>query len=87
MVYAARVSELAGVAKVVLVDDHRRELEAAGLPTKVKGLSWKQVRERMTLDKKYAKGLRFVLLTEPGKPVVKPVSDDVLEAAFREVVR
>ena len=85
MVYAARVSELAGVARVVLVDDHRRELEAAGLPTRVTGMSWKQVRERMALDKKYAKGLRFVLLEEPGKPVVSPVADDVLEAAFGEV--
>jgi 3-dehydroquinate synthetase len=87
MIYAARVSELAGVARVVLVDDHRRELEAAGLPTGVRGLTWKQVRDRMALDKKYAKGLRFVLLEEPGKPVVKPVADDVLEAAFREVNR
>jgi 3-dehydroquinate synthase len=85
MVYAARVSELAGVARAVLVDDHRRELEAAGLPTRVTGLGWKQVRDRMALDKKYAKGLRFVLLEEPGKPVVAPVSEDVLEAAFREV--
>ena len=41
----------------------------------------------MALDKKYAKGLRFVLLEEPGKPVVTPVPDEVLEAAFREVVR
>jgi 3-dehydroquinate synthase len=87
MVYSARVSELAGVARVVLVDDHRRVLEAAGLPTRVEGLRWKQVRDRMALDKKYAKGLRFVLLEEPGKPVVKPVADDILEAAFREVVR
>ncbi len=85
MVYAAKVAELSGTAQTPLVDDHRHALEAAGLPTRVEGLRWNAVRDRMLLDKKYAKGMRFVLLEEPGKPVVTSVPDNILAAAFAEV--
>jgi hypothetical protein len=37
------------------------------------------------IDKKYSRGLRFVLLEKPGKPVVTRVAQKVLERAFAEV--
>jgi hypothetical protein len=39
----------------------------------------------MKLDKKYSRGLRFVLLEEPGKPVVERVGLKTLEKAYAEV--
>ncbi len=83
MVYAAAVARLKGLSD--LVEVHRSVLSSVGLPTRVEGMSWARVRSRMKLDKKYSKGLRFVLLEEPGKPVLSRVSDAVLEAAFTEV--
>ena len=85
MVYAAAVAEAAGVAKTGLVEQHRKGLGAVGLPTRVEGMSWTEVRERMMVDKKYSRGLRFVLLERPGKPVVTKVAAKILEKAFKEV--
>jgi 3-dehydroquinate synthase/shikimate kinase/3-dehydroquinate synthase len=83
MVYAAIVARILGVSD--LVDDHRRAIEAVGLPTEIPGLRWPVVRKRMVLDKKYARGDRMVLLEAPGKPVVRPVPIDVLERAWKEL--
>ncbi len=83
MVYAAIVARLLGLSD--LVDDHRRVLDAVGLPTRVDGLRWSEVRKRMLLDKKYAMGDRMVLLEGPAKPVVRPVPVDVLERAWKEL--
>lgn len=84
MVYAAAVAETMGGAK--LIGEHRRVLEAVGLPTRVDaGARWKEVRERMQMDKKYARGLRMVLLDRPGVPAVRRVPEPVLERAFGEV--
>ena len=85
MVYAAVVAKLSGTSSADLVDDHRAALEAVGLPTRVEGLSWNDVRETMKLDKKYSRGMRFVLLEGPGKPVVTRVAQKTLEKAFAEV--
>jgi 3-dehydroquinate synthase len=85
MVYAAVVAELSGTAKRDLAADHRRAFETVGLPTRVEGVSWNEVRETMKLDKKYSRGMRFVLLEEPGKPVVVRVAQKTLEKAFAEV--
>jgi 3-dehydroquinate synthase len=85
MVYAAAVAELSGTATKDLLRGHRKVLEAVGLPTRVDGFSWTEVRDRMKVDKKYAGGMRFVLLEEPGKPVVTRVAQKVLERAFAEV--
>jgi 3-dehydroquinate synthase len=85
MVYAAAVSKLAGTSQDDLVDETRRALAAVGLPTRVEGVTWNEVRDRMMIDKKYSRGLRFVLLEKPGKPVVTRVAQKVLERAFAEV--
>ncbi len=83
MVYAATVAKLLGMSD--LVSHHREVLEAVGLPTSVERMSWRKVRERMVLDKKYSGGDRLVLLAELGKPVVRDVPVDVLEEAWRAI--
>ncbi len=83
MVYAARVSSLLGLSDVV--DEHRRVLEAVGLPTRVGGLGWSQVSKRMQTDKKFSGGARLVLLESPGSPIVHTVDPEVLREAFAEV--
>jgi 3-dehydroquinate synthase len=85
MVYAAAVAAMVGVGPDEMVDAHREALQAVGLPTSIDGLQWRKVRERMVMDKKYAKGDRLVLLEELGKPVVREVPPDVLERAWEVV--
>lgn len=85
MVYAAAVSALIGLSGPDLIAEHRRVLDAVGLPTVVEGMSWNEVRERMAMDKKHAGGLRLVLLEGVGRPVVRPVPEKVLRRAFAEV--
>jgi 3-dehydroquinate synthase len=84
MVYAAAVSELMDPERA-LVADHRRVLESVGLPTRVKGVEWNDVRQRMTMDKKYARGQRLVVLRGIGAPVVQDVPEKILKRAFLEV--
>ncbi len=85
MVYAAKVAALLGLSD--LVDEHRRVLEAIGLPTRIDGLKWQQVNKRMKTDKKYSAGARLVLLEGRGAPVVRKVDPRVLQEAFGEVGR
>jgi 3-dehydroquinate synthase len=85
MVYAAAVSVSVGLAVPELVDQHRRVLEALGLPTRLEGVGWNDARDRMAMDKKYARGQRLVLLERPGSPVVRKVPEKVLKRAFSEV--
>jgi len=85
MVYAAAVSQIVARTTEDLVASHRRILESVGLPTRVEGVTWSEVRDRMQLDKKYAQGMRLVLLTKGGEPVVERVSEKILERAFQEV--
>jgi 3-dehydroquinate synthase len=83
MVYAAAVAERLGLSD--LVEDHRRVIEMVGLPTSIDGMKWSEVRQRMAMDKKYARGLHLVLLRAPGDPCVRPVPEKVLRSAFGEV--
>jgi 3-dehydroquinate synthase len=85
MVYAAAVSVLLGSAGRELVHEHRRVLEAVGLPTRVGGIAWKDVWERMAMDKKYSRGHRLVVLRGPGAPVVRDVPQRILRSAFAQV--
>lgn len=86
MVFAAWVSVLIGLAHKDLVDEHLRLLGVFGLPTGIGRVSWDDVRRYMTLDKKYAKGLRLVLLKDAGDPVVQgDLPADVLQEALRRV--
>lgn len=85
MVYAAAVSVLLGRCGPDLIEYHRGVLESVGLPTSIEGVSWNDVKERMTMDKKYSRGLRLVVLDGIGRPVVRHVSQQVLRRAFNEV--
>lgn len=85
MVYAAAVSAASGVGDAQLLAEHRRVLEALGLPTRVEGVSWPEVRERMAMDKKYSRGQRLVLLEGVGNPIVREVPEKTLKKAFAEV--
>jgi 3-dehydroquinate synthetase len=69
-----------------LVEDHRRVLEAVGLPTRVSDLRWSEVLKRMQVDKKYRDGARLVLLEAQGSAVVRKVSPEVLHDAYAEVI-
>lgn len=85
MVFAAEVAAALGRAPGGLVDEHRRVLDALGLPTRAPGVEWDDVRTYMTVDKKYKRGMRMVLLSAPGKPVVAQVAEDVLRRAYERV--
>jgi 3-dehydroquinate synthase len=84
MVYAAAVAVKLGLSD--LVEDHRRVLEAVGLPTRVSDLRWSEVLKRMQVDKKYRDGARLVLLEAQGSAVVRKVSPEVLHDAYAEVI-
>ncbi len=76
MVFDAELSRLEGLSD--LRERVETELDALGLPTAVEGVSPEAVWEAMEMDKKYAAGLRFVLLEAVGKPVVVRVVDRAL---------
>ncbi|ETK32531.1 3-dehydroquinate synthase [Microbispora sp. ATCC PTA-5024] len=89
LVYAAELSRLDGRVGRDVVDRTRWILEAVGLPTAYRKESWPELREHMRVDKK-ARGsvLRFVVLDGVGKPGrLENPSEELLEAAFREVAR
>jgi 3-dehydroquinate synthase len=86
MVFAAWLAVNLDMATKDLVDEHVRLLTAVGLPTNVPKVSWEDVRRYVVLDKKYAKGVRFVVLREPGKPeIVEDVPSRAIEDAFARV--
>jgi 3-dehydroquinate synthase len=69
------------------IAEHRRVLEALGLPTRGAGdVPLRAVLEVMRGDKKYSRGIRFVVLEGPGKPtVVSEVPDEAIARAYEEV--
>lgn len=86
MVFAAEVAEAVGVARGGLADGHREVLRSLGLPVEAPGISWGDVLRYMSVDKKFRRGVRMVLLEAPGRPVTLPVDDeDVLERAYEKV--
>lgn len=86
MVFAAQVAVLCDLAPPDIVDEHLRLLEAVGLPTRTGPVAWDDVERYVAVDKKYARGLRLVLLEGSGKPVVRGgVPRDVLVEALDRV--
>ena len=69
------------------VAEHRRVLEALGLPTRGAGdVPLRAVLEVIRGDKKYSAGVRFVLLEGPGKPrIVSDVPDEAVAKAYEWV--
>ncbi|GIH47769.1 3-dehydroquinate synthase [Microbispora rosea] len=89
LVYAAELSRLDGRIGRDVVDRTRSILESVGLPTSYRADAWPRLREHMRVDKK-ARGavLRFVVLDGIGRPArLENPSEELLEAAYREVAR
>ncbi len=87
MVFAAELARVAGRLPDAVVDRHRRVLAALGLPVTYRGDRWPALYEAMRVDKK-ARGdrLRFVILSEVGRPALLEAPDpSLLVAAFTEV--
>jgi 3-dehydroquinate synthase len=84
MVFAARLSEALELAPAGLVSRHTRLLASLGLEPGAGLPDADQVLAAMRMDKKYAGGIRFVLLEDLGRPVVV---DDVSEDAIRTTLK
>lgn len=86
MAFEAELSWLLGHAD--LRAEVRSTLRSYDLPISVSGVdvSREAVLEAMKLDKKYRKGLRFVLLDDVGKPTVQNVVDEEAIAKALEAV-
>ena len=82
MTFASALAAELGMAN--WMGEHRRVLEALGLPTRGAGdVPLKALLEVMRGDKKYDAGMRFIVLEEPGKPkIVTDVPAAAIEAAY-----
>jgi 3-dehydroquinate synthase len=86
MVFAARLAERTGVAPEGLAARHARLLASLGLEPEGEIPEAGEVLDAMRLDKKYASGLRFVLLEDVGRPrVVADVPDDQIRGTLEEM--
>jgi 3-dehydroquinate synthase len=86
MVFAARVAEAIGLARPGLAAGHAELLAALGLPVGGVDLDPDRVLAAMATDKKQRKGLRLVLLRQPGQPQLVTNPDrGVLVAAIRSL--
>lgn len=84
MVFAARLSELRGLAAPGLAARSARLLRSLGLDTDGPLPPVERIIASFQMDKKYHGGVRFVLLADVGEPVVV---DDVAEEQVRQVLR
>jgi 3-dehydroquinate synthase len=83
MLFAARLSEAMGLAPTGLSARHARLLASLGLEPQGALPDAEDILVAMRMDKKYAGGLRFVLLEEVGRPqVVEDVPVDALRATL-----
>ncbi|MGZ4110098.1 MAG: 3-dehydroquinate synthase [Actinomycetota bacterium] len=76
MVFAARLAETLGTAEQGLSGRHVRLLKSLGLDAAGPLPPADRILAAMRMDKKYAAGIRFVLLEDVGRPIVV---DDVPE--------
>ena len=86
MLFAAGLAEAMELAPVGMLARHTRLLSSLGLDP-VGGLpSANEVLDAMRMDKKYAGGVRFVLLEDIGRPtVVEDVSEDLVRSVLVEM--
>jgi 3-dehydroquinate synthase len=86
MRFAARLSERMGLAREGLAARHVRLLASLGLETAGELPSAGEILGAMRMDKKYAGGLRFVLLEDVGRPrVVEDVPTELVVAVLVEL--
>ncbi len=86
MVFAARLAEALEIATPGLSGRHARLLKSLGLDPAGPLPPTDRILDAMRMDKKYAAGLRFVLLSDVGRPaVVDDVPEDVVAATLKEL--
>ena len=86
MAFAARLAAALGIASPDLLARHLRVLAALGLPHAPPTLDPDEVLDAMRLDKKYRRGLRFVLLEEVGRPRLVEVPTAAIRDALAEAL-
>lgn len=86
MRFAARLAERLGLAPEGLHARHVRLLASLGLETRGELPGVGEILAAMRLDKKYAGGIRFVLLEDVGRPrVVEDVPEGLIEEVLVEM--
>jgi len=86
MLFAARLSETQGIARPGLLARHARLLASLGLEPEGGLPDAEEVLSAMQLDKKYAGGMRFVLLEDVGRPrVVEDVPADAIRSTLADM--
>ncbi len=86
MVFAARLSASVGIGDEGLVALTARLLESLGLEQEGSLPPVEDILRAMRMDKKYAGGIRFVLLEQVGKPkLVEDVTEDRVRATLEEM--
>ena len=86
MLFAARLAEAMGLAPAGLVARHARLLASLGLEPEGGLPDVDQVVGAMRMDKKYAAGIRFVLLEDVGRPtVVEGVGEDLVRSVLGDM--
>lgn len=84
MMFAARLAADLGYADLTGI--HRMALTAVGLPIGGAGAPYAAIRELWARDKKYDRGMRFVLLEDVGKPIlVRDIPEAALNAAYERI--
>jgi shikimate kinase/3-dehydroquinate synthase len=85
MMAAAHLAHRLGLAGPALVERHRQLLTGLGLPVG-RRLTAGSLREAWLRDKKYADGVRFVVLRDVGQPVSGVTADDrILTQVFDDL--
>ncbi len=86
MLFAARLAEATGLAPAGLLAGHTRLLSSLGLDPRGGLPGVAEIWDAMRLDKKYAGGVRFVLLEDVGRPtVVEDVPEDLVGSVLVEM--
>jgi 3-dehydroquinate synthase len=86
MVFAARVAETLGVAPRGLAGRHVRLLTSLGLEAQGPIPAADRILPAMRLDKKFAAGIRLVLLEDVGRPMVaEDVAEETIAATLRDL--
>ena len=86
MIFAARLAESLGLAPAGLIARHVRLLASLGLEPEGSLPAVEPICSAMRMDKKYAGGVRFVLLEDVGRPrVVEDVREDLVRTALEEM--
>jgi 3-dehydroquinate synthase len=84
MMFASRLAVELGYTDLSAI--HREALTAAGLPIGGAGAPYAEIREIWKRDKKYERGMRFIVLEDLGKPtLVRDIPEAALNSAYERI--